>query len=185
VRNNTPTDDAYCVATADLAEIIEPIIQQLEEPYDLNDHGWSKHDKSGGPYVAIYKATADLLEQTETSVMRRLWSIRNKTSLSTSLDIADAILMALDRYVTTENIPIFPTCKQTAIAQVRTNFPELNEEETQTLARSLLNLSKGYLEGSADEETRRYIAEHTAKATARKQRNRAAKREAANAPVAA
>jgi hypothetical protein len=174
-KSKPASNDNYVVPTNQLADILSPVFDRLSVN---SDHANPHADAWGGAHDQIVNDVARFLDQQEHSVPRRIYAIRKREQISTSLDIADAFLLSVDILLSSTDLPVLPASERTAQEQVRTHYPEMTEEEQESLARSLFHFSTAYLRESADPHTIELVDENRHKSNIRRANKKRRDREA-------
>lgn len=165
--SEAPLFDRYVVPTNHLAEVINPLLDQLDDAHEVSP---TNHVQDAGPFAEIYARMSRYTRIAEKSVPRRLYSIRRAQSLTTLLDIADPLLLCLGTKIDDVDLPVLPANPASARAMVETHYPDMPERERRKLARSLHRFSVAYVDTSADPYTLEYLAEQNEKRNRRLER---------------
>ena len=144
----------WCVSSFDLAEVIEPLMEELGRELSGGQNG-DFDERYSGAIEAISGRVAVQLGVRETAVKRRLFVARKGESRAISAENAEAWLEAAAdvRLEEVDSIPRFPGGVEAARDGVLCNFEfqhpeeEPQELEVRRLTRSLLNFTFGYLAG--------------------------------------
>lgn len=156
--------DSLVVPTKALAELLQPKLDRIEAQYRRTHMEGSEGNTlltgyvaDAGPFGFLYNDMARSTDTTYESAPRRLWSILNKESLSTSLVIADAILLSLDISITETDLPILPIRRSAALEMIEARFEDRGREidavYVNKMAKRLVGLCRAYLFAVADPET--------------------------------
>lgn len=163
------------VPTPDLHDLLEPMFVKIEDTYGGKPYNVGMV-LDAGPFAHIYTQVAELTNTSYENVKRRVWAIRNKSSLGTDIAIADAFLLAIDETLGGSNLPVLPTSFAAALEMAEVHFElrgeEIGKKEIEKLAHMMMNFSRAYIRESADPETIAHIKRHNDVTQARIKRQR-------------
>lgn len=150
-------NNEYAVPTYELADVLARDIASLDREYDkLN----GDPDPVGGGVNVLAERAASYLPNgpSAEALLRRIWDIRNGRRRTTGAEIADALLLAGNRHIETEEITTLPGGKAAAEEMVEIHCENTGEQltlpEKRQLAKQLFDFSRGYaagLEGLPDD----------------------------------
>jgi hypothetical protein len=136
-RGGTPD---FLIPARLLAELLEPAIDKLDKEID-------DLTEVGGRTALSARAASILGDVGEEAVYRRLYSIRRHECRGVHTEIADALLMAADINIADTTLPTLPGTTAGAREMVAVWAPEIEGDEADELALSMLHLATGFLKG--------------------------------------
>lgn len=140
--------NAYIFAARDTAELLEPLIAELD-----HDLGWGANgdQQDGGGATVITARAALQLEWKPEAMARSLYRVRTGESRSIGTELVDALFMAVDVEVEHLPLPVFPAGRVAADDMIDIHLERTGEKlgvvERVELRRALLSFTRGYMAG--------------------------------------
>lgn len=157
----------FVVPTNDLANVIEPLIEKLNNELDGDTFSGRGGQRQGAIQV-ISDRVAPALGLGPDAVPRRLWSIRARETRTTNAELAGTILIALGTDLEEHDLPVLPGTLTDAREMASVWRRDLKPAQRRRWARKLHRFANAYLEASADPQTNKRVARSAAQRRARK-----------------
>lgn len=149
----TGTD--FLVATGPLADILQPEIDKLSKTCSVV--GNRRNEEEGGLAIICERASLSLPNTSSEAVIRRMYDIQHGKSRTTSTELADALLMAVDLHIEDQpTLATLPGGKESAREMVMIHFENTGEAfdeiDVLRLSGALLSFARGYVADCKDED---------------------------------
>ncbi len=139
----------YITPTEMLHDVIEPLIGKLDKELNGGRHGETYKEAGEGGLYAMARAAEQYYPHSAGAIVRRLYDIRKKTTLATRVELAEALLMAVNINIEDTELPTLPAGRAAAVEMVEVYYElqgqTINKSDTLALADELTRFTKAFL----------------------------------------